>query len=113
MTFLPALCFAIKSTQIVQRRGKVPQVRLLVRFRQPTKCLQRLRESVLGVLQTMRVVVEPDCSVSRRSSVFGRYPVYFPISTRVNVLGTGLGRGFGFSAVGGTGSFFSVPIVKI
>ena len=45
----------------------------------------------------------------RRSSVFGRYPVYFPISTRVNVLGTGLGRGFGFSAVGGTGSFLSVP----
>src|SRR6267378_2725031 len=31
---------------------------------------------------------------------------YFPISTRVNVPGTGLGLGFELSAVGGTGSFF-------
>src|SRR5258705_13872118 len=30
---------------------------------------------------------------------------YFPISTRVNVPGTGLGLGFELSAVGGTGSF--------
>ena len=33
---------------------------------------------------------------------------YFPISTSMNVLDTGFGRGLGFSAVGGTGSFFSV-----
>jgi hypothetical protein len=38
--------------------------------------------------------------------------VYFPISTSSNVLSTDLGRGFGFFAVGVTGSFCSVPIKK-
>src|SRR5579871_2826382 len=37
---------------------------------------------------------------------------YFPISINWNVLGSGFGRGFGFFAVGGTGSFFSVPMEK-
>ena len=38
---------------------------------------------------------------------------YFPISRTVNVVSTGFGRGFGFLAVGGTGSFCSVPMVKM
>ena len=38
---------------------------------------------------------------------------YFPISKSSNVLSTGFGLGFGFLAVGGTGSFFSVPMEKM
>jgi len=38
---------------------------------------------------------------------------YLPISTTMNELGTGLGRGLGFFSVGGTGSFCSVAIEKI
>lgn len=37
---------------------------------------------------------------------------YLPISINSNVLGTGRGRGFGFFAVGDTGMFFDVPMVK-
>jgi hypothetical protein len=40
-------------------------------------------------------------------------PSYFPISTSMNVLFTGLGRGVGLSGVGGTGSFFSVLALKM
>jgi hypothetical protein len=51
--------------------------------------------------------------MTRPNQEMGLDPIparYFPISKSSNVLSTGFGRGFGFFAVGGTGSFCSVPM---